>query len=74
MPAVIIEVLACGMPVVSTDAPYGLRENLGRWGDLPPVGDAPALAPVATLRARRRPSPERAVDAYLALFEKLVRH
>ena len=84
---VIIEALACGTPVVSTDTPCGPREILGRWGDLPPVGDAPALARAlaATLRGERPTeealraraadfSPERAVDAYLALFEKLVRH
>ena len=55
MPAVIIEALACGTPVVSTDAPYGPREILAGWGDLPPVGDAPALARalVATLRGAR---------------------
>ena len=86
MPAVIIEALACGTPVVSTDAPYGPHEILGRWGDLPPVGDAPALARalVATLRGARPTaealraraadfSPENAANAYLALFEKLVR-
>ena len=86
LPAVILEALACGTPVVSTDAPYGPREILGRWGDLPPVGDAPALAQalVATLRGARPTaealraraadfSLEKAADAYLALFEKLVR-
>jgi glycosyltransferase involved in cell wall biosynthesis len=42
----IIEALACGTPVVSTDAPYGPREILqaGRYGTLTPVGDAPAMA------------------------------
>ena len=82
----IIEALACGTPVVSTDAPYGPREILGEWGDLPPVGDAPALARalVATLRGARPTeealraratdfSLDRAADAYVALFEKLVR-
>ena len=82
----IIEALACGTPVVSTDAPYGPREILGRWGDLPPVGDAPALARalVATLRGERPTeealraraadfSLEKAADAYVALFEKLAR-
>ncbi len=84
--AVIIEALACGTPVVSTDAPYGPREILGAWGDLPPVGDAPALARalIATLQGERPTeealraraadfSVEQAADAYVALFEELVR-
>ena len=39
----------------ATDAPFGPREILGCWGDLPPVGDAAALARalVATLRGER---------------------
>ena len=86
LPAVILEALACGTPVVSTDTPYGPREILGGFGDLPPVGDAPALARalVATLRGER-PAEEalraraadfseaKAADAYLALFEELVK-
>ena len=82
LPGVIIEALACGTPVVSTDTPYGPREILGGWGDLPPVGDAPAL--VATLRGARPTaealraraadfSEEKAADAYVALFEELAR-
>ncbi len=82
---VVIEALACGTPVVSTDAPYGPREILGGWGDLPPVGDAPALARalVATLRGEHPPeealrtraadfSDDKAANAYVALFRELV--
>ncbi len=42
----IVEAMACGVPVVATDAPHGPREILegGRHGTLLPVGDAGALA------------------------------
>ncbi len=42
----LIEALACGTPVVSTNCPYGPFEILqgGRFGALTPVGDAQALA------------------------------
>ena len=79
---VLIEALACGCPVVSTDCPYGPREILedGRLGPLVPVGDADALA-AAMARTLDDPprsdvlrmragffSIERAVDRYEQLL------
>lgn len=52
LPTAIIEALALGVPVVSTDCPSGPREILdnGHFGELVPMGDADALAD-AILRA-----------------------
>ena len=79
LPGVLIQALACGCPVVSTDCPSGAAEILenGQYGQLVPVGDPAAMAQaiLATLDAppdrgllQKRASlfsVDRAVEQYL---------
>jgi glycosyltransferase involved in cell wall biosynthesis len=86
LPGVLIQALACGCPVVSTNCPGGSTEILveGKYGALIDVGDAEAMA-MAVLAELDNPTPrelllqraedftvERAVGNYLELLDSVV--
>lgn len=83
LPGALIEAMACGAPVVSTNCRSGPDEILdsGRWGRIVPVGDVEGLASAMALTiimpAAERPNvrlraadfeQDRAVDAYLRIL------
>ena len=67
---VVLEALACGTPVVSTDCPSGPREILddGAFGELVPVGDDGALAEAIERTLDHPPDPRR-LRARAAVFD-----
>ncbi len=75
LPTVLIEAMAAGVPVVSTDCESGPSEILenGRYGKLVPVGDSQALAE-AIARALQEPADSAGLQAKATEFslEKAV--
>lgn len=70
LPNVLIEGLACGCPIVSTDCESGPDEILegGRWGALVPVGDSDAFAD-AIINTLRQPRDKNTLRERAAYFE-----
>jgi len=78
---VLVEAMACGLPIVSTDCPYGPSEILanGQYGELVPVGDQDGLVAAIKRVLKNPPDSQRqkiaaerfsiknSADAYISL-------
>jgi glycosyltransferase involved in cell wall biosynthesis len=87
LPGVLIEALACGCPIVSTDCPSGPSEILagGEFGRLVPIGDDAAMAVAISATLDAPPAREvlqaraeefgadQAIDRYLAVLLSVCR-
>lgn len=84
LPAVVVEALASGLPVIATDCCVSMRDLVGRFGTVVPAGDTEALAaamvaqplPDAATRAAMAAAMQRftitnGARAYAALFATL---
>lgn len=67
LPNVLLEALACNVPVVATDCRWGPREILadGKWGMLTPVGDSMRLANALEQTLSQAPQSANAVRRYV---------
>ena len=84
LPGVLIEALACGCPIVSTDCQHGPREILqhGQWGKLVPTNNPDALtdAIVASLsevpdrKSLKRRALQFSSENLMDEYENLIRH
>ncbi len=82
LPGALVQALACGCPVISTDCPSGPREILknGRLGRLIPMGDVKAMAAAIEEALNQKPlrvkkeelceyAAGKSIDNYLRVFE-----
>ncbi|MBC8505253.1 MAG: glycosyltransferase [Chloroflexi bacterium] len=85
---VLVEALACGLPIVSTDCKSGPAEVLenGKYGTLVPVGDSVAMASAILDALNVHPDHDRlqrrsrdftlsaSIEKYLSLFDELQKN
>ena len=83
---VLIEALACGCNIVSTDCPHGPREILddGKFGELVPVDDEPAMTEAIAISLHSNPSrqvlvkraeefsPQRQIAGFEQMFSQVL--